>query len=805
MLGSDASYPCKVFLCRQLAIIGSEDQVASLSPLLVDEKYSDMARYALERIGGEKTCAAMRAALATTSGRTQIGLINSLGVLEEEQAVLPLAGLVHGTNATVAAAVAALGKIGGREAEKVLQTLTLTAEGRVLDEVYDAYLGCADKLTATNKRPQASAIYKRIYSKSSSRYIRTIALRGMVAASGDGAASVILNVLRGDDLAMQAVAVPLAGEIPGPQATAAFAKMLPRLSPAMQAKMLQSLGSRGDRAALPEVLKILESPDESVRVAALNALGDLGDASTVGLLAQTAARAEAAPSRSARKSLYQLQGREVDAAIMSLLVKSDPKVEVELIKAVARRKISSAVPTLLNTATNADAEVRQASLKALREVAKGESMPALVELLVNAQTDADRTEAESTVVAVAGEASLGPDPAKAIRAMYPSARDSVVKVSLIKVLGDIGDDSSLPLLEKALAEPDKEISHAAVRALSAWPNPGPLSVLEKCVQTTDDSLTRALALRGWIRLIGLDKGRDAAQTLALYGEAMKRSTEPFERKAVLAGLAGVRTHESLKMAAAYLANESLSSEAALAVSRIACPLNDQDKGLRGSDVIDALKKAAAAIGDESERKKVEDYLSTMPEDEEGFVSMFNGKDLAGWQGSDFVVADGVLICHGHHGGALTYTESQFGNFVMRFEVKLSPGANSGLNFRSRNSRWNEIQILDDSHPLFANIHPYQAHGSLYGVVPAKRGFLKPAGQWNYEAVTADGPRLRVRLNGTVILDADLNKPDLDHCLDGTAHPGLRDASGDIGWLGHLNGYEQPGDVFFRNLRIKTLP
>ena len=806
MLGSDASYPCKVFLCRQLAIIGSEDQVVSLSPLLADEKYSDMARYPLERIGGEKTCTAMRAALANTSGRTQIGLINSLGVLADEQAVPLLAGLANGPEATVAAAaVAALGKLGGPQAEKVLKALSLTAKDQFLNEVYDAYLGCADKLASGNKRSQALAVYSTVYSNCSSHYIRSIALRGMVTASENSAATVILTVLKNDDLVMQAVAVSLAGEIPGQKATTAFAEMLPRLSPEMQVRLLAALGYRGDRAALPEVLKALKSEDELVRVAALNTLGDIGDASTVSLLAQTAAQGENASSQSARKSLYQLRGREVDAEIMSLLAKSDPKVEVELIKAVAQRKIASAVPTLLKSATNADAGIRQTSLKALREVAEEESMPALVDLLVNAQTDADRTEAESTVVAVAGKASRGPDPSKSILAVYPSARKSVTKVSLITVLGNIGDDRSLPLLEEALAEPDKEISHAAVRALSAWPNPSPLSVLQKCVQTTDDNLARTLALRGWIRLIGLDKGRDAAQTLALYGEAMKRSTEPFERKAVLAGLGEVRTHDSLKMTAAYLEDESVKSEAALAVSRIACPLNDQDKGLRGSDVIDALKKAAAAIGNESGRNKVEDYLSTMPEDEEGFVSMFNGRDLDGWQGGDFVVADGVMICHGHNGGGLTYTKSQFTNFVMRFEFKLTPSANNGLNFRSRNSQWNEIQILDDGHPVYTNLHPYQMHGSLYGVVPAKRGFLKPAGQWNYEEVTADGPRIRVRLNGAVILDADLNKLDLDHCLDGTAHPGLRDASGDIGWLGHLNGYEQPGDVFFRDIRIKTLP
>lgn len=205
------------------------------------------------------------------------------------------------------------------------------------------------------------------------------------------------------------------------------------------------------------------------------------------------------------------------------------------------------------------------------------------------------------------------------------------------------------------------------------------------------------------------------------------------------------------------------------------------------------------------RHDEQNHLTTRPDSEEGFVSMFNGKDLTGWSGSDFAVENGILVCHGHHGGGLSYTKSEFTNFVLRFEVKPSPGANNGLNFRTDGAIWNEIQILDDTHPTYTNIHPYQAHGSIYGVVPAKRGFLKPVGEWNYQEVTADGSHISVRLNGEVIVDVELSKLDLDKCLDGTAHPGLRRTHGGIGWLGHLNGYEKEGAVGFRNIRIKTLP
>ncbi len=224
-----------------------------------------------------------------------------------------------------------------------------------------------------------------------------------------------------------------------------------------------------------------------------------------------------------------------------------------------------------------------------------------------------------------------------------------------------------------------------------------------------------------------------------------------------------------------------------------------------ASAMDPSEKTARSTGDRSARKKVGVHPSAKLESEEGFTPLFNGKDLSGWSGSDFFVEDGELVCNGHHGSGLSCTKSQFTNFVLRFEVKLSPGANNGLNFRTDGAIWNEIQILDDSHPTFTNIHPYQAHGSLYGVVPAKRGFLKPAGQWNEQEVLADGHHIKVTLNGNVIVDVDLSTLNLDKCLDGTAHPGLRRAYGGIGWLGHLNGFEQPGPVFFRNIRIKSLP
>ncbi len=189
------------------------------------------------------------------------------------------------------------------------------------------------------------------------------------------------------------------------------------------------------------------------------------------------------------------------------------------------------------------------------------------------------------------------------------------------------------------------------------------------------------------------------------------------------------------------------------------------------------------------------------EADEGFVSLFNGKDLDGWQGAvqGYTVEDGAIVCR--KGGNL-FTTKEYGDFVLRLEFKVPPGGNNGLGIRTPlqgNPAYAgmELQVLDDEHAMYANLKPYQFHGSVYGVVPAKRGHLRPAGEWNYQEVRAEGSRIQVTLNGNVIVDADLAKIEKPY-MDGHDHPGLLNKSGYIGFLGHGSPVE------FRALRIKEL-
>ena len=191
---------------------------------------------------------------------------------------------------------------------------------------------------------------------------------------------------------------------------------------------------------------------------------------------------------------------------------------------------------------------------------------------------------------------------------------------------------------------------------------------------------------------------------------------------------------------------------------------------------------------------------------EGFVPLFNGRDLEGWTGNleGYPAEDGNIVVRPQRGGGNLYTEKEYTDFVLRFDFKLTPAANNGIGIRTPLEGdaayvGMELQILEDGSPMYWGLRPYQHHGSIYGVVPARRGVLRPVGEWNTEEVTVEGRRVRVVVNGTTVVDADLDAASAGGTMDRRDHPGLARESGHIGFLGHGSIVE------FRNIRIRELP
>jgi hypothetical protein len=192
--------------------------------------------------------------------------------------------------------------------------------------------------------------------------------------------------------------------------------------------------------------------------------------------------------------------------------------------------------------------------------------------------------------------------------------------------------------------------------------------------------------------------------------------------------------------------------------------------------------------------------------EPGFTSLFDGKTLNGWKllaksGEGYLVQGGMIVCPPKGGGNLFY-DKEFSDFVLRFEFQLEDGSNNGLAIRAPMQEGNiaydgiELQIIDDSSERYKKIEPWQKHGSLYHVFPAKEGALKKVGEWNEQEVTVKGTTVKVVLNGKTILDVDKATVKGPEILK--KHPGLMRPSGYIGFLGH----NEP--IKFRRIRIKEL-
>ena len=187
-----------------------------------------------------------------------------------------------------------------------------------------------------------------------------------------------------------------------------------------------------------------------------------------------------------------------------------------------------------------------------------------------------------------------------------------------------------------------------------------------------------------------------------------------------------------------------------------------------------------------------------------FTPIFNGRNFDGWAGplDNYEVRDGSIVCKPEKGGTI-YWNQTLSDFDARLEFKLPAGGNNGLAIRYPGDGdtayvgMTELQVLDDNYEKVRGpIDAKQAHGSAYGMVAAARGYQRPIGEWNVQDISVTGSTVRVELNGTVILNADLSKVDPATYLAKHEHPGVSRTSGFFGFAGHSD------PVMFRNVLIR---
>ncbi len=564
-LGSPkTTFAGRQFVCRMLRRVGSARSVPALYGMLADKELSHMARFALLYMPAPEAGAALREAMGELDGDLKIGVVGSLGQRGDRKAVAAIGKLVGSRDKQMAvAAIGALGRIGGEEAAGILAKARVSSE--LKNDRDNAYLMCADSMLGEGQTREAAAIYREMTSKDNSTWIRIAAYKGLVEAEKGKAVPHVLALLKDKDIDLQRAAGKFVTQMPGKDITVALAKELGSLDEAGQAVLLGSLEARGDKAAAPYVARTVGSRDEAVQLAAINAMAVIGGGTDVELLAKASTEGGAV-GRAAMESLTRMSGPDVASALTDVAKgRGAGEVRANAIEALIDRGEGKAIAAMFTVAKDEDREVRQAAYKALGALAGQKELSRLVAMLLDDSSSGNVGDIERAMSAIVLRIE-NPDAGPVVAGLKKAGNS--VKPQLLGVLSRIGDSESLAAVRGELRSRDGEVRKAVVRALADWPNPEPLDDLMKVARSAGDTTEQILAVRGYIKLLGVPANRGATDTVKLLGEAMAVAKRAEEKRAVLSALVKYPCDEGLKMAEAAKSDSSLRREAELAAGKI---------------------------------------------------------------------------------------------------------------------------------------------------------------------------------------------------------------------------------------------
>ncbi|HUU10529.1 MAG TPA: HEAT repeat domain-containing protein [Phycisphaerae bacterium] len=603
VLRGNAPLPAKWDAARLLARTAPGSMAPALADLLGDPKVGDLARCALEAMPGPAADDALRAALPGLKGTPLVGAIQSIGVRRDAKAVEPLAHLLAGADAEAASAAAfALGRIASAPAAQALAKAEGTAPPSLKGAIQESLLQAADAAAAQGRADEAVAVYDRLRTSQGSSPVRMAAVRGAIVARGPAGLPLLLEYLGGDDLVALGVALRVAtDELRTPEVTRALADAVAKLPADRRPMVIQALGNRGDAAALPALLAAAKTGDKPLRLAALRTLARLADAQAVPVLATAAGDADAEVASAAQNALLGLPGKEVGAEILGMV--DGPEVGRRLlgVRLAQRRALASAMPALLKAAKATEPPLRLAALRTIRDLAGEADLPALLDLLAEAQGAQERDTAErATALAVAR--SEHPDACVDRCVARMAAGGPEFKGSLLRVLRGIGGPKALQTVRAALSDP--ALQDAAIRAMTDWPDLSAGKDLLDLATSAPQANYRILAFRGFLRLADQNKSDPKGQ-LKMIDQARQMAKSAETKRLVLGTLAGVKDAAALQMGLAMAQDTEVRAEGVLATLKVAEALaRSQPAAVR-----EAMKELAQIAPDAGVQRKIQAVLN----------------------------------------------------------------------------------------------------------------------------------------------------------------------------------------------------
>ena len=603
LTSDSASHAEKVAACRQLSIIGTKKAIAPLASLLGDAKLSHMARYALEPIPDAAVDEALRAALGRLEGRPLVGVIGSLGVRRDAQAVEPLRAIImrqEGDSEVMRAAVRALGSIGTEGAAEFLKAGLDHAPPEAMVDVQEGLFRCAERFAAEGKRGAAIDIYDTLRGLDAAHQVRAGALRGAILTRGADGLGLLREYLGSDDYIMFSAAVQTSQEMPGGAVTDALVGALGGLPADSKILVAQTLGLRGDVKALPALFAAAKSGATSARVAAIRAIAEIGDASAVSELVDLLGTDDRAVAGAAQEAVGSLPGKSADVAVMEMFAGSDRAKRMAALGLMGRRRMTSAVPVLLKASGDADGQVRQAAIKMVGELGGPDQLSAVLDVLMEMRNPRDIEAGRQALSAVCGKASQPESCSGALIGRLDRA-GTAQKIVLLRVLSGIGGQEALKAVRETVGDANADVHAAAIRALGTWKTVDAAPHLLALAKGTD----KALCLRAYLGMAGR-RDLPVGERLSMCRKVVGMIQSADEKRRLLGVLGGIDSPDAMSVIAPYLNDAAVRRESVMASLAVADRLlKSRASGNHAPELIAPLEKVvqAEAGGDLSSRAK----------------------------------------------------------------------------------------------------------------------------------------------------------------------------------------------------------
>jgi HEAT repeat protein len=539
VLQSNAPKADKAITCKQLAIYGTPQAVPILAPLLADKELASWARIGLEAIPGPASDTALRNALGKLEGRLLIGVINSIAVRRDVQAVDPLIKKLNDTDAGVASAAAvALGHIGGEQAAKALAQSLADAPAGVRSAVAEGCILCAEWLLAHNRTAEAVKLYDTVRQADVPNQRHLEAIRGAILARGVDGIPLLVEQLESQDKNRLGVGLRTARELPGRDVTEALAVELDRLSPARRPLLLLAIADRSDSAVLPIVYKTAQSGRKDLRITAIQILIDLGNVSCVPALLEAATEDDAELEQAATETLVRLPGKDVDADLLARLPQARGKLKQVLIVLAGQRQIGEALSAVESSLHDNNTEIRNAAIQTIGIIGQDPQTDDLVKLLQETNRSAERAGIEKALLAISGR--CGEKCIPHLRPLIRSRDDELHMIGL-HALAIIGGPDALAAVKSAIEDAEPSVQDEAVRILSTWPNNWPEDdqagqTLLVLATSAEKMSHQVLGLRGYLQYIRGNKKIGNEQKVARIKDIwsfIKRTEEKRQATSVL--------------------------------------------------------------------------------------------------------------------------------------------------------------------------------------------------------------------------------------------------------------------------------